>query len=199
MKLWRQSTSFAPRRSGFDSRRLHFANQASVVSTASTRPLYGRGAGSTPAGGSSRPRAAPPTAGGAGLRRSLVPGTRGRNSSCGRSSTGRAPGRHPEVARSIRAVRFLVGLWCNSSMASSNLAGPGATPGGPALSIEVAGRSGSVISWQERRKPLRFEPAIRPRHMTATTLAAPGRSRSGSRLLIDRTRVRIPPGAFALR
>ena len=34
---------------GFDSHRLH---QASVVSTASTRPLYGRGAGSTPAGGS---------------------------------------------------------------------------------------------------------------------------------------------------
>ena len=33
----------------FDPDRLHFA---SVVSTASTRPLYGRGAGSTPAGGS---------------------------------------------------------------------------------------------------------------------------------------------------
>jgi hypothetical protein len=36
----------------FDSDRLHFA---SVVSTASTRPLYGRGAGSTPAGGSQTP------------------------------------------------------------------------------------------------------------------------------------------------
>ena len=49
MKLWWQSASLAPRRCGFDSHRLH---QASVVSTASTRPLYGRSAGSTPAGGS---------------------------------------------------------------------------------------------------------------------------------------------------
>ena len=44
-----KNASLAPRRCGFESRRLH---QASVVSTASTRPLYGRGAGSTPAGGS---------------------------------------------------------------------------------------------------------------------------------------------------
>ena len=47
------STGRAPRlqrgRCRFDSDRLHFA---SVVSTANTRPLYGRGAGSTPAGGS---------------------------------------------------------------------------------------------------------------------------------------------------
>src|SRR5437764_200729 len=47
------STGRAPRlqrgRCRFESDRLHFA---SVVSTASTRPLYGRGAGSTPAGGS---------------------------------------------------------------------------------------------------------------------------------------------------
>jgi hypothetical protein len=91
-KLCRRSNSFAPRRSGFDSRRLHSlhgaaacvsaiaparvpgscsrenpierredegsnpsgSTPASVVSTASTRPLYGRGAGSTPAGGSLR-------------------------------------------------------------------------------------------------------------------------------------------------
>ena len=39
---------------GFDSHRLH-AVQASVVSTASMRLLYGRGAGSTPAGGSRTP------------------------------------------------------------------------------------------------------------------------------------------------
>lgn len=51
----------------------------------------------------------------------------------------------PEVARSIRAVRFFVGLWCNSSMTSSNLVGPGANPGGPASFVIVAGRSGSVI------------------------------------------------------
>ena len=39
-------------RCGFESHRLHCFLDASVVSTASTRPLYGRGAGSTPAGGS---------------------------------------------------------------------------------------------------------------------------------------------------
>jgi hypothetical protein len=50
MRFFRKNASLAPRRSGFDSRRLHLP--ASVVSTASTRPLYGRGAGSTPAGGS---------------------------------------------------------------------------------------------------------------------------------------------------
>ena len=55
---------------------------ASVVSTASTRPLYGRGVGSTPAGGS-----------------------------CRRSSEGRAPERHSGEARSSRAVCF-VGPWC---------------------------------------------------------------------------------------
>ena len=48
-----ESTSLAPRRSRFETCRLHLA---SVVSTASTRPLYGRGAGSTPAGGSSDAR-----------------------------------------------------------------------------------------------------------------------------------------------
>lgn len=37
-RFFRKNTSLAPRRSGFDSHRLH---QASVVSTASTRPLYG--------------------------------------------------------------------------------------------------------------------------------------------------------------
>jgi hypothetical protein len=77
---------------------------ASVVSTASTRPLYGRGAGSTPAGGSFLG---------------------------GRSSDGRAPGRHSGEARSIRVVRS-TGLWCNGSMTSSNLVGPGSRPGGPA-------------------------------------------------------------------
>ena len=52
----RRSIGRAPRlhrgRCGFESHRLHLF--ASVVSTASTRPLYGRGAGSTPAGGSLR-------------------------------------------------------------------------------------------------------------------------------------------------
>jgi hypothetical protein len=69
---------------------------------------------------------------------------------------------------------MFLGLWCKSSMASSNLAGPGANPGGPAL---VAGRSGSVISLAERPQgSLRFETAIRPRPTTATTSFAAGRS-----------------------
>ena len=62
---------------------------------------------------------------------------------CGCSSDGRAPERHFGEARSIRVVRF-TGLWCNRSIASSNLAGPGANPGEPARST-VAGRSSPVI------------------------------------------------------
>jgi hypothetical protein len=72
--FWWQNTSLAPRRSGFDSRRLHFRRSGKcprrrkAVRTTpplslrrkrrlrsvngSTRPLYGRSAGSTPAGGS---------------------------------------------------------------------------------------------------------------------------------------------------
>ena len=41
MKLWRQSASFAPRRSGFDSRRLHFPRSASAGPTFESRPLEG--------------------------------------------------------------------------------------------------------------------------------------------------------------
>jgi hypothetical protein len=52
-KLWWQSVSLATRRRRFDSCRLH---RASVVSTASTRPLYGRGLGSIPSGGLARVR-----------------------------------------------------------------------------------------------------------------------------------------------
>jgi hypothetical protein len=94
--------SLAPRRGGFDSRRLH---PASVVSTASTRPLYGRGVGSTPAGGSlSNARSS------VDLEHCLataeVAGSNpaGRTSG-GRSSDGKAPERHSGEARSIRAVR----------------------------------------------------------------------------------------------
>ena len=50
MRFFWKNASLAPRRSGFDTRRLH--SPASVVSTASTRLLYGRSAGSNPAGGS---------------------------------------------------------------------------------------------------------------------------------------------------
>ncbi len=48
----------------------------------------------------------------------------------------------------VRSGRPLSGgLWCNSSIASSNLAGPGANPGRPVIDLCVAGRSGSVIFW----------------------------------------------------
>ena len=85
---------------------------ASVVSTASTRPLYGRGAGSIPAGGSFRTPVAqwtercPATAAVAGSTPA------GRVTS-GRSSVGRAPGFHPGEARSRRVVRSFEGPWCN--------------------------------------------------------------------------------------
>ena len=109
--------------------------QASVVSTASTRPLYGRGAGSTPAGG------------------------------------------------------------------SSSLAALGSRRAKPeALTKPVAGRSRSVISSAERPSGLRFDTAhpTAPHDRDDFTTAA-GRNGSGYRLLIERTRVRIPPGASALR
>ena len=103
MKLIGQSTSLAPRRMWVRLR--PSPPRASVVSTASTRPLYGRGAGSTPAGGSFRTPVAqwtercPATAEDAGS----TPAGRTRR---GRSSDGRAPERHSGEARSIRVVRF---------------------------------------------------------------------------------------------
>ena len=100
MKLWRQSASLATRRSEFDSRRLH-PGLRSV--NGSTRPLYGRGAGSTPAGGLLNARSSVEST--ALIRqRALVrlqPGA-----SRGRSSVGRAPGRHPVEACSNQVVRF---------------------------------------------------------------------------------------------
>ena len=101
MKLWWRSASFAPRRSGFDSRRLHSSLRSVNGKHAPfVRPRCGfdscrrllptpvaqwtercsataEAAGSTPAGRTTR----------------------------GRSSDGRAPGRHPGEARSIRVVR----------------------------------------------------------------------------------------------
>ena len=152
MKLWWQSASLAPRRSGFDSRRLHL--RASVVSTASTRPSYGRGAGSTPAGGSSHARSS--------ADRALPCEGRGRwfdpaGRTRGCSSAGRAPGRHPE--RPVRAGSSAsTSPWCNGSTASSNLAGPGSNPGGFASSNDRRGpeRLGYL---GERPSGLRFESA----------------------------------------
>jgi hypothetical protein len=95
--------------------------------------------GSTPTGGSSYARSSVDSSAALRGQRSLVrlqPGV-----SRGRSSSGRAPGRQPGEARSIRVVRFhaYTGPWCNGSTTSSNLVGPGSIPGGPASS-----RAGAV-------------------------------------------------------
>jgi hypothetical protein len=122
----------------------------------------------------------------------------------GRSSDGRAPGRHPGETRSIRVVRFAQVCGVTGSTASSNLAGPGSTPGRPASTKIVAGRSGSVIYRQSgllftEQRPCGSTPRTRLHHTTATYLPAAGRNGSGYRLLIDRSRVRVPPGALVLR
>jgi hypothetical protein len=135
-KLWRKSTSFAPRRSGFDSRRLHYGvatdaakrlarlwrvvRFASVVSTAKHAPFV-------------RPRC-----GFDSCRRLLLVAVAQRRlrrgvQVRGRSSAGRAPERHFGEARSIRVARFPQARGVSGSTASSNLAGPGSSPGGPAL------------------------------------------------------------------
>ena len=113
----------------------------------------------------------------------------------GRSSEGRAPGRHPGEARSIRVVRF-TGPWCNGSTTSSNLVGPGSTPGGPAASKDrrgpkrlgyLYGRAAfGAVRFRRRAPTARHDRDVRP---------AAGRNGSGYRLLIDRSRVRVPPGA----
>ena len=106
MKLWWQSSPLAP---GPLRVRLPSSpsTQASVVSTASTRPLYGRGAGSIPAGGSlCRADVAQP----AEHRVARPEGpVRSGSSAC-------------------------TSPWCSGSTASSNLARPGSNPGGLARS-----------------------------------------------------------------
>jgi hypothetical protein len=85
----------------------------------STRPLYGRGAGSIPAGGflasltgvacAPRQETESLDARSSVESTALIRQARWFDSSrahCGRSSDGRATGRHPEEARSIRVVRF---------------------------------------------------------------------------------------------
>ena len=138
---------------------------ASVVSTASTRPLYGRGAGSTPAGGSftTRPR------GEAVSWQTLV-----------RSSRALAdvaqPAEH-RAANPVRPVRSgpsaLQARGVTGSTASSNLAGPGSIPGGPAgnRSSRAGAARLSLVGALSVRRPLRFDSAIRPHTTTATSFS----------------------------
>jgi hypothetical protein len=171
MKLWWQSASLAPRRSGFDSRRLHSRLRsvngkhtpfvrpgcgfescrrlyAPVAQWTELRPATAEVAGSSPAG--------------------RIASTRGR------SSAGRASERHSEEARSIRAVRF-TGPWCNGSTPSSNLDGPGSNPGGLADPQARRGpeRLGYLLA--EAVKACGSTPHIRSHTTTATTRSAAGR------------------------
>ena len=170
------------------------------MSTASTRPLYGRGAGSTPAGGSFDTPVAqwtercPATAEDAGSipagritadvaqteeHRGATPGRPVRSGSsasrhdrqaCGVTAARRAP-------TSLVRVRILAGLLRPHEI--------------------VAGRSGSVISWAER--PL--GPAVRHRAPDRTPrprrvpVICCGPERFRLSTPIDRSRVRVPPGA----
>jgi hypothetical protein len=149
------------------------STRAFVVSTASTRPLYGRGAGSTPAEGSSDADVA--------QREER------------RSATPKRPVRSGPSASQACGV--------TGSTASSNLAGPGSNPGGPAPPTIVAGRSVRVISSVERppHAAERFDTAIPIAPHDRDVTPAAGRNGAGYRLLIDRSRVRVPPGAFELR
>ena len=148
MRFFWKNTSFAPRRSGFDSRRLH--SHASVVSTASTRPLYGRGAGSTPAGGSVASHRTP-----VAQRNEHCPATAADAGSipAGRIHADVAQREEHRVASPERPVRdgssALEDSWCNGSTPSSNLGGPGSIPGesaarrrGPERLGYLIGRSG---------------------------------------------------------
>ena len=85
-------------------------------------------------------------------------------------SIGRAPGRQPGGARSIRAVRFLTqARGVTASITSSNLVGPGSNPGGPAFSVARSSRAGAArFSHGRRPQGLRFESASRPHPTTAT-------------------------------
>jgi hypothetical protein len=79
---------------------------------------------------------------------------------CGRSSVGRAPGRHPGEARATRVARSrFEGPWCNGARRAPT------SPVRVRLLADLphsgllAGRSGSVISSVERPQAVRFDSA----------------------------------------
>ena len=148
MRFFWKNASLAPRRSGFDSRRLHLF--ASVVSTASTRPLYGRGAGSNPAGGSQTQHA---------------------DVAQTEEHRGATPGRPVRSGPSA-----LEGLWCKRQHGELQPRRSGFEPwracpsrSSRAGAARLSGESGRT------RAPLRFDSASRPQLTTATYLPAAGR------------------------
>ena len=188
---------------GFDSHRLH-AVHASVVSTASTRLLYGRGAGSTPAGGSSQTPVAQRT-------RALPCEGRGRwfessrAYSRGRSSSGKSTGaplrRGPfEPGRPLSSLPE--GPWCNGKHGELQPRWSGFDSWGACSFHRHTTRRGperlgylmdrGLLPEPRGSKP-RPDRTPRPRRHSAD-----GPEGSGYRLRIDRSRVRVPPGALAV-
>ena len=164
------------------------------MSTASTRPLYGRGAGSTPAGGSRTLVAqwtrAPPCEGGGRWFESSRVYVRGR------SSDGKAPGRQPGEARSTRVVRSHEGPWCNGKHGELQPRWSGFDSWGACCSSRRGPERLGYLVRACASVPLRFDTAPdrtpRPRRHSCC-----GPEGSGYRLRIDRSRVRVPPGALA--
>jgi hypothetical protein len=196
MKFFWKNASLAPRRSGFDSRRLH---HASVVSTASTRPLYGRGAGSTPAGGSPYARSS--------VDRALLCDGRGRWFESGRAY-------HVDVAQAAEHRSATPGMPVRlGSSALSQACGVTAAWRAPTSPVRVQLLVGLLTRIAFRRgpeavgylmgerpsRPCGFDTAIRSRQHDRDKSPAAGRSSVRLSILIDRSRVRVPPGARGLR
>ncbi len=140
---------------------------ASVVSTASTRPLYGRGVGSIPAGGSSSHADVAQTE----EHRDATPG--------------RPVRAGPSACSKQRPVVY-------GRTASSNLAGPVPIPGRPVHTL-VAGRRGSVIPPEERPCESRAAPCgSNPHPDRISRLARPKQAQQPAKVVVLESR---PQGA----
>jgi hypothetical protein len=197
MRFFRRNASLATRRSGFDSRRLH---SASVVSTASTRPLYGRGAGSNPPEALTRPVAQRTSSVLRGRwvtwlesdREAVCPARPDRWRGLGESGGSPSTQPHADVAQPAehrsatpgRPVRSgssaSTSPWCNGSTSSSNLDGPGSNPGGLAVSrssraeaVRLSGKAETPPSGFDTRPHEPCGSGLHP--TTATTPSAAGR------------------------
>ena len=114
-----------------------------------------------------------------------------------RSATPERPVRSGPSASQARGV--------TGSTASSNLASPGSNPGGfadarssRAEAVRLSGEGGDPA--ERASNPARTEACGSGLHTTtATTQSAAGRNGFRLSILIDRSRVRVPPGALALR
>ena len=170
MKLTRESASLAPRRIGFDSRHLHsFLRLRSVSGKHApvVRPrcgfescrrllAYAR---------SSVDRALPCDGSGRWFDSSRAYLTHLADVAQTEEHRASTP------ARPVRSgSSALTGPWCNTaSMASPDLVGPGANPGGPVPQSLRRGPERLGYLWAERFRPCGSIPRIRPHPTTATT------------------------------